>query len=70
MARVFPFILKTKHKTLLVIQAWVELENSIEKQSTRASIDRALQIYTINPKVHSIPTLHINTCVENTSKTK
>ena len=43
MARVFPFILKVKHKTLHVIWAWVELENSIKKQSTRASIDRALQ---------------------------
>ena len=29
-ARVFPFILKTKHKTLHVKQAWAELENSAE----------------------------------------
>ena len=41
-------------------QTWAELENSTEKQSTRASIDRARQIYTVNPVVHSIPTLHIN----------
>ena len=38
--RVFPFILKTKHKTLHVKQAWAELENSAEKQSAQASIDR------------------------------
>ena len=43
MAKVFPFILKTKHKTLHVIWAWAELENSAEKHSARASIDRALQ---------------------------
>ena len=67
MARVFPFILKAKHKTLHVKLAWAELENSAKKQSTRASIDRvkfsinrARQIYTINHTVHSIPTLHIN----------
>ena len=34
MARVFPFILKAKHKTLHVIWAWVEVENSAEKHST------------------------------------
>ena len=61
MARVFPFILKTKNKTLHVKQAWAELENSAEKQSARASIDQARQIYTVNPTEHSIPTLHINT---------
>ena len=61
MARVFPFILKEKHKTLHVIWAWAELENSVEKQSARASIDRALQSYTINSAVHSILTLHKNT---------
>ena len=68
MARVLPFILKVKHKTLHVTQAWAELENSAEKQSTRASIDRvyffinrARLIYTINPTEHSIPTLHKNT---------
>ena len=49
MARVLPFIHKTKHKTLHVKRAWVELENFAEKQSTRASIDRARQIYTVNP---------------------
>ena len=32
MARVFPFILKTKHKTLHVKRAWwAKLENSVEK---------------------------------------
>ena len=40
MARVFPFILKTKHKTLHVKWAWAELENSAEKQFVQASIDR------------------------------
>ena len=40
-ARVFPFILKTKHKTLHVKQAWAELENSAEKRSAQVSIDRA-----------------------------
>ena len=39
MARVFPFIVKAKHKTLHVKRAWAELENSIEKQSAQASID-------------------------------
>ena len=61
MDRVFPFILKAKHKTLHVKQAWVKLENFTEKQSAQASIDRARQIYTVNPTEHSIPTLHINT---------
>ena len=37
----FSFILKTKHKTLHVKWAWAELEISIEKQSARASINRA-----------------------------
>ena len=40
MARVFPFILKAKHKTLQVKRAWAKLETSAEKQSARASIDR------------------------------
>ena len=40
MARVFPFILKVKHKTLHIKWAWVELENSIEKQSARVLIDQ------------------------------
>ena len=39
-AKVFPFTLKAKHKTLHVIRAWAELENFAEKQSTQASIDR------------------------------
>ena len=39
-ARVFPFILKTKHKTLHVKRAWVELENFAEKQYAQASIGR------------------------------
>ena len=30
-ARVFPFILKTKHKTLHVIWAWAELEKFAKK---------------------------------------
>ena len=38
--RVFPFILKAKHKTLYVKWAWIELENFAEKQFARASIDR------------------------------
>ena len=32
--------LETTLKTLHIKQAWAELENSAEKQSTRASIDR------------------------------
>ena len=40
MARVFPFILKEKYKTLHVKQAWAELENSTEKQFARTLIDR------------------------------
>ena len=40
MARVFPFILKAKYKTLHVKRAWAELENSAEKHSARALIDR------------------------------
>ena len=40
MARVFPFILEVIHKTLQVKRAWVELENSVEKQSAQASTDR------------------------------
>ena len=60
MVRVFHFILKAKHKTLHIKQAWAKLENSAEKQSARASIYRAMQIYITNPAVHSIPTLHIN----------
>ena len=40
MAKVFPFILKAKHKTLYVKQAWAKLENFAEKQSTRVLIDR------------------------------
>ena len=60
MARVFPFILRAKHKTLHVKQAWAKLENSVEKKSARTSINRARQIYIVNPTVHSILTLHIN----------
>ena len=40
MARVFPFILKEKHKTLHVIWTWAKLENSAEKHSARALINR------------------------------
>ena len=39
-AWVFPFILKTKHKTLHVKRAWAELENSTEKRFAQVSIDR------------------------------
>ena len=38
-ARVFPFILKAKHKTLHDIWAWAELENSVEKHSARVLIN-------------------------------
>ena len=48
MARVFRFILKTKHKTLHIKRARAKLENSAEKQSVRLSINRARQIYIIN----------------------
>ena len=61
MARVFPFIPRAKHKTLHIKQAWAELKNFVEKQSARLLIDRARQIYTVNPAEHLIPTLHINT---------
>ena len=47
-ARVFSFILKTKHKTLHIKWAWAELENSAEKHSTRVLIDRARHNCTIN----------------------
>ena len=40
MARVFPFILKTKHKTLHVKRAWAELEILQKKQSARLSINQ------------------------------
>ena len=40
MAMVFPFILKTKHKTLHFKRALAELENFAEKRFARASIDR------------------------------
>ena len=33
MARVFPFILKAKYKTLHVKRAWAELENLEKKKS-------------------------------------
>ena len=39
MARVFSFILKTKHKTLHVKRDWAELENSAKERSARVSID-------------------------------
>ena len=38
-ARVFFFILKTKHKTLHVKQAWLKLENFAKKHFARVSID-------------------------------
>ena len=67
MARVFPFILKAKHRTLHVKRAWVELENSAEKQSARVSINRARQIYTINPAV-TLFQLYIQTHTLSKSK--
>ena len=33
MARVYLFILEAKHKTLHVLWAWAELENSAEKKN-------------------------------------
>ena len=43
MTRVFPFIFKTKHKTLHVKRAWAELEIlQKKKKSARLSIDREL----------------------------
>ena len=48
-ARVFPFILKAKHKTLHVKRVWVELEILQKKQSAWLSINRARHIYTVNP---------------------
>ena len=40
MARVFPFILKAKHKTLHVKRAWAKLEDSTEKQFARVLINQ------------------------------
>ena len=51
MARVFSFILKTKHKTLHVKRAWAELENSAQKHSARVSIDRERENYIVNSAV-------------------
>ena len=53
MARVFPFILKTKHKTLHVKRAWAELKNSVEKQSAWASIDRLILDWSSHADLHS-----------------
>ena len=65
MDRVFPFIPRAKHKTLNIKRAWVELKNSAQ-----LSIDRARQIYTVNPTEHSIPTLHLNILRAILKKTK
>ena len=55
MARVFPFIPRAKHKTLHVKRAWAELE-ILQKNNLHDfrliesnSINRARQIYTVNP---------------------
>ena len=48
MTRVFPFILKTKHKTLHVKRAWAELEILQKKQSAWLLIERARQIHIVN----------------------
>ena len=72
-ARIFPFILKAKYKTLHVKRAWAELEKFCIKTICTSfdldSIDRARKIYTVNPTVHSIPTLHIKHTLSK-SKTK
>ena len=39
--RVFPFILKTKHKTLHVKRTWAELEILQKKQSAQLSINNS-----------------------------
>ena len=39
-ARVFPFILRVKHKTLYVKWAWAELEILQKNKSAQDSIDR------------------------------
>ena len=63
--RIFPFILKTKHKTLHVNRAWVELEILQKKQSARLWIDRSSQANLHNKSCsNSIPTLHTNTYFE------
>ena len=38
--KVFPFILKAKHKTLHIKRAWAELENSAKKHYARVSINQ------------------------------
>ena len=71
MARVFPFILKTKHKTLHVKQAWAELEILQKKQPT-LTFDRSSLILNQSSRANlnskscgnSIPTLHTNTYFE------
>ena len=48
MARVFPFILKAKHKTLHVIWAWAELEKSAKKKKKKTictSFDQSSLIF-------------------------
>ena len=70
MARVFPFILKAKHKTLHVKQAWAELENLQKKKnnmyelrsikSNFRSIEPCKKTIVIFCN-YSIPTLHTNT---------
>ena len=44
MARVFPFILKTKHKTLHIKHAWAELE-ILQKKTICTNFDRSSLIF-------------------------
>ena len=57
-ARVSPFILGVKHKTLHVIQAWAGLIILQKITNSRGSIDRALQILNGNSCNYSILILH------------
>ena len=65
-ARVFPFILKTKHKTLYVTRAWAELEILQKKKTICTTFDRSSLILdrSSQTEMHnefcssSIPTLH------------
>ena len=84
MVRVFPFILKAKHKTLHVIRAWAELEilqkNNLHEfrsiksnfrsiESNFRSIEPCKKLIVIFCN-YSIPTLHTNTLSKSKNKTK
>ena len=45
MARVFPFTLKAKHKTLHIKRAWAELENLKKKKKIYIRFDRSSLIF-------------------------